>query len=239
MSHIQCYFINFIQNSVVYINFSQKFFYSIKLLQKVSFYLILNLNKIKLHLLQSMYGLNIHFQSFKLNPALVQKNDKIRVSITTVPELNKDAFVVDYKMMDHVHHFFTVNITEETKKIIFVFRKKSFFHNDPIIASTIIHSDAFPKENDSNNLEVKTVNILEPVVSGKKDRQTLGQMNIQFSVTTTSQTFPTFPQYNKCNFNIEKIHHGEGYSKVNINSNYVNENQTYNNSIFGNDDYLN
>ena len=85
-----------------------------------------------------MYGLNIHLKSFKLNPKLASGNDKIRVSITTLPEKNKEAFVTEARQMNFVHHFFTINVTDQTQKIIFVFRKIEFF-DDPIIASTIVH----------------------------------------------------------------------------------------------------
>ena len=41
------------------------------------------------------YGLDIHLESFYLNRNIIQANDKVRVSITTIPEENKEAFVVD------------------------------------------------------------------------------------------------------------------------------------------------
>lgn len=139
-----------------------------------------------------MHGLNIHLQALEFFNDLFQKNDKVRVSITTIPEDNKQAFIIDAKKMREVHHFFTVNITDKTKKIIFVFRKKSFIHNDPIVASTIIHSDMFPKEgDDKTNTEMKIVNIYEPLHSlrdstshfVKEQRKVFGQMYIQFSLT--------------------------------------------------------
>ena len=81
-----------------------------------------------------MIGLNIHLKSFKLNPSIINENEKVRVSITTLPDQNKEAFVIEAKQMFCVHHFFTVNVSDKTEKIVFVFRKKGIF-DDPIIAS--------------------------------------------------------------------------------------------------------
>lgn len=197
-----------------------------------------------------MYGLNIHLDSFELNPNIIKANDKIRVSITSLPEESKEAFIIEAKNMNYVHHFFTVNITPETRKIIFVFRKKSFLQGDPIIASTSIHADQFPTPNNMNNInninnmnntEMKKVNIFEPIQNNnnininklgtmKENRRIYGEMRIQLS---TSETFPTSSF--KTNFGIEKIHKGEGYSKVTMLSSHENQNQ--NNSIFYNCDF--
>lgn len=138
-----------------------------------------------------MHGLNIHLQSLEFLNRIFQKNDKVRVSITTIPEDNKQAFIIDAKKMSNIHHFFTVNITPQTRKIVFVFRKKSFIQNDPIVASTIIHSDLFPKEGDyKTNTEMKIINIYEPLHGmrephgpSKNERKVFGRMYIQFSLT--------------------------------------------------------
>ncbi|KAK8872197.1 hypothetical protein M9Y10_007961 [Tritrichomonas musculus] len=176
-----------------------------------------------------MFGLNIHFLSFKLSPNLYQKNDKIRVSATTYPEQNKDAFIVECQKMNYVHHFFTIRVTEKTERIIFVFRRKSFLHSDPIIASTIVYAKDFPSPNNSKNMEIKTMYIYEPVKSGNKNRKIFGEMQVQFSVAEASPTETT-----AINFGITRFHKAEGYAKVDIN-----ENQLYNNSIFGDFDMLN
>ena len=133
-----------------------------------------------------MYGLNIDLQSFKLNPNLIKENNKVRVSITTFPEENKQAVIIDAKKMNYIHHFFKENITNETKKIMFVFRKKSFINNDPIIASSMIDSKNLPLPCNKNNTEIKTIYLYEPLRNGNKNRRILGEMQVQFTLTISS-----------------------------------------------------
>ena len=45
----------------------------------------------------NLYGLTIHLLSFQLNDNLIHNNDKIRVSITTIPEEKKQNFIIDPK----------------------------------------------------------------------------------------------------------------------------------------------
>ena len=174
-----------------------------------------------------MFGLNIHLKSFKLKSNLINENDKIRVSITTFPEQNKEAFVTEAKQINHVHHFFTVNISKETQKIVFVFRKVGFLE-DPIIASTIIYDKDFPTR-DTNITDMKNMNIYEPVKNGHKNRKVYGEMEVQFSLTSA---FPTFnkKENKQNNFKFQAHLKTNGYSKIN------NLNENYSNSIF-NDNY--
>ena len=181
-----------------------------------------------------MYGLNIHLKSFKLDPSIISGNDKIRVSITTLPEKNKEAFVIEAKQMKFVHHFFTINITEKTDRIIFVIRKIGFFE-DPIIASTMIFSKDFPSGR-SINTDTKTFLIYEPLQNNNnnnknnilnKTRKVYGDMQVELSLTSA---FPTFKskENNKNNNKVQSYSKSNTYSKVN------HENQYRNNSIFSN-----
>lgn len=182
-----------------------------------------------------MYGLNIHLISFRLNSQICNQRDKIRVNITTIPEENKDSFEISAKQIHNAHHFFSVNITDQTKKIIFVFRRKSFLQNDPIIASTIVHSNEFPKSKNKTT-EIKRINLFEPLVNmpgslnSNENRKIFGQMQIQM---TLEETFYDNAHKRSYNYNISKIHKGEGYSKINSLGNnendYLNQN---NNSLF-------
>lgn len=173
-----------------------------------------------------MYGLNIHIQSICFNKNLFEDNDKVRVSITTFPENYKEAVIVDANKMKYLHNFFEVNITDRTDKIVFVFRKKNIFQNDPIIASTTIKTSDLPSPKHSKNTEMKTINILEPVKNGHQNRKVYGQMEIQFSLTNP---FPILS--NKHKTRISKINKEQKYSKVNQTSN-INENSNQNISIF-------
>lgn len=115
-------------------------------------------------------GLNINFLSFSFPNINIKDKDEINISITTIPEQNNQYYIIQKKEIHYLNHVITVNITENTQKVIIVFRKKSFFSKDPIIASTIIHSDEFPKiphdinqQNlDSSTTDVKIMNIYEP-----------------------------------------------------------------------------
>lgn len=180
-----------------------------------------------------MFGLNIHLQSFHLNYNLIGPSDKVRVSITTIPEDSKQAFIIEGKKMNNVHHFFTINISKRTERIIFVFRKKSFFQNDPIIASTIIHSNEFPKsKDDTTNTQLKNLAIYEPLskLHDRKDqfksanRKIVGQMEIQFSL---EDAFP-IANYDT-QYQTSKSLNGQKNSKITHSIN--NENQIQNNDI--------
>lgn len=200
-----------------------------------------------------MYGLNIHLHSFYLNRNLVDTSDKIRVSITTIPEENKEAFVVNGDKTGDVHHFFTVNVSNQTKRIIFVFRKKSLFSNH-IIASTIIPFNELPQsENDEKNTELKTIKIYEPFQHlndnpyAIQNRRVFGEMKIEFKPT---EAFPVssikdnynnyskkisnrYSTYKVTSINNDKSYMSYGYSNENDyqNQNYHqanNQNQFYN-----------
>lgn len=174
------------------------------------------------------YGLNIHLISFYLNRNIVLPNDTIRVSITTIPEENKEAFVVTVDKSNDIHHFFTVNVTGETKKIIFVLRRKNLFSNH-IIASTIVPYDELPKsESDTNNTEVKTIKLYEPFQHlnnnqwAVQNRRVLGEMKIQIK---PAEAFPKSSIEDNYN-NYKKKTVNNRHTTVNVSSvnnrNYMN-----------------
>lgn len=180
-----------------------------------------------------MYGLNIHLISFNLCTDNFHANDDIRVSITTIPEEKKQAFIINAHEIHDVHHFFTINITDKTEKIVFVFRRKSLIHCDPIIASTVVTNDHFPlKKSESTNTELKQFNIFEPIKNNdpNQNRKVLGRMIIQFSL---NEPFYEKSMDTKINYNITRIHKGEGYSKV-FSFDNANENEFRDNSLFSN-----
>lgn len=123
-------------------------------------------------------GLNINFLSFSFPNVNIKDKDEIIISITTIPEQNNQYYIIQKKEIHYLNHVLAVNITDNTKKIIVVFRKKSFFSKDPIIASTIIHSDDFPKiphdinpQNlESSTTDIKIMNIYEPFQQKNKPK---------------------------------------------------------------------
>lgn len=192
--------------------------------------------------MQNVYGLNIHLYAFQLNHDLLHNNEKIRVSITTLPEEKKQHFRINPKYINNINHSFSVNITKKTKKIVFVFRRKNFLRNDPIIASTIITDDEIPKSiGDTNNTELKTIFIFEPLSKIRKEnrefgkcytsknninsnRRIVGQMNIQFQLT---DPFPEQEYHNKSKKNGHNFKK-TGYEKMKNNEN-IEANAQYNN----------
>lgn len=162
-----------------------------------------------------MLSLNIHMQSFELAKNIVQNEDTIRVSVTTLPGEQKQAFSFDAKKMQTVHPFFSVKVNEKTEKILIVLRKKSFSEKDPIVASTVIQKGSFPTEfNNIANTELKTINLLEPLQhSGKKgsksDRKVVGKFEVQFSL---QQELPC--QSKTFKLQLGKKKNGQGYSKM-------------------------
>lgn len=129
------------------------------------------------------FGLNLRVLSFNLPREIVKESDDIRVSITTIPEENKQAFVISARKMKDSNLTFGVNInipqeelpedfiTTGTEKIIVVFRKKSFFNSDPIIASTTIESKEFPR-NLSEAAQTKIIRIFEPATKNNRNNKT-------------------------------------------------------------------
>lgn len=186
----------------------------------------------------NVYGLNIHLLAFNLKDNLIHNKEKIRVSITTLPEEKKQHFSINPKDIGHVHHYFTVNVTDKTQKIIFVFRRKNFIQADPIIASTVVKSDQYPKnKDDTSNTDVKTISIFEPLSKIRKEnkgkgfekninnnRKVVGQMSIQFEVT---DPFPEAEFHNKGKSKVKKGHGSvnNGYAKLdndeNIEDNFI------------------
>ena len=178
-----------------------------------------------------MLSLNIFMQTLELSPSIVQENDTIRVSVTTLPGEQKQAFTFEAKKIESTRPFFSVKIDKKTDKLIIVLRKKSFSEKDPIIASTVIKRDQLPtKFNDNTNTEMKTIKLLEPVQQNCKKnvhkgstRKSVGQIELQFSLT---QEF-------SCSKNTMKIQKNkkncQGYSK--IDTLLENENE-YDNFLF-------
>lgn len=218
-------------------------------IERVSFFLFQKVNDIKnskkivkflisFYLkIKKMYSLNINLQSFSIQPDLLGPSDDIRVSITVVPDDNKQAFVINVKKISNANHVFTVNITEATKKIIFVFRRKWFSHDDPIIASAIIHSDEFPKQGDAKNTEIKRFKLLEPLSRAKKygypnnfsKRMVFGEMRIQMT-PVEALPVPLFESYKKSDnhFNRTNIRHKNPVQNNENNNVVFNENWVFN-----------
>lgn len=139
-------------------------------------------------------GINIHLLSFALPKNIIKDNEEIRVSVTSIPEENKQSFFIEGKNMSNANHVFSLNITDQTKKILIVFRKKTFFFDSPVIASTIVHLvefDDIPNQQMTNAMvttEIRSFNIYYPLKLQREEEKTeniqrkvLGVMNIQLT----------------------------------------------------------
>lgn len=61
-------------------------------------------------------------------------------------------------------------VSTATEKIIIVFRKKSYFHGDPIIAASVIFAKDLPK-NLSEPAQIKLFNIYEPNQNNENNKK--------------------------------------------------------------------
>lgn len=143
-------------------------------------------------------GLHLIIKQFQLSKEIFKRGDDIRVSITTIPEQKKEATVIPSRQMGYANIDFCVNITipdpelakdfvcDCTEKIIVVFRRKSFFLGDPIIASTIISAKDFPKQIVNGEKVAKQISIYEPIGGPEgthsrhhHGRRSVGQMIVE------------------------------------------------------------
>lgn len=134
-----------------------------------------------------MLTLNIDMFQLELKKKTVQNDDTIRVSVTTLPDMNKQKISFEAQNLRKAHPSFAINVSEKTEKILIVFRKKSFSDADPIIGSTIISKGEFPINfEDSANTELKLIDLYEPLqhlsIKGS-NRQIIGRFYLHFSLT--------------------------------------------------------
>lgn len=156
-----------------------------------------------------MLSINIQMHSFVFNKELVSPKDKVRVSITTLPEGQKQAQTIDIKKLDMMKPSFNIKFNENTDKIVVVFRRKSILACDPIIASTVMKTrDLNIFDNKMN--EKKNVRIFEPISQAKDKRKILGRMTIEFALEETNAN-----KNNKIIKEKIKEHKGQEYSKIN------------------------
>lgn len=164
-------------------------------------------------------GLNIHLLSFELPKKVIKNLDEVRVSITTMPDGVKQHYTLKGKKMENTNHVFSLNISNETRRIVMVFRKRVLFNDGPIIASKTIHLQEFkelpksPITSGSINSEVKTLNLCYPIQKQMVEEQTdkrninrkvLGQMEIQLTFTTPYVKYKKDKRSRKDNNKLEK-----------------------------------
>lgn len=135
-----------------------------------------------------MLNLKMQMQSINLSKEIIGENDTIRVSITTVPDGQKQAQTVEVKKLAINQPSFKIKFNDKTEKIIVVFRKIGLFTGDHIIASTVLHSKDIHIFKEMINSEHFKAPIFEPIQNCKnnnvngKNRRIVGCMEIEFTL---------------------------------------------------------
>ncbi|KAK8881384.1 hypothetical protein M9Y10_004120 [Tritrichomonas musculus] len=164
--------------------------------------------------LNQSFCLKLSILSFDLPINLIKESENVRVCITTVPEENTQEFTIPSRKMKNPYLNFNLNVklTSEnipndfisvgTEALIVVFRKKSFFHSDPIIGFTIITEKEFPR-NISESIQLNSIEIFRNLndISNYNDfcipeqgsnekvqnRRKIGKMNVSMVLTDPLQ----------------------------------------------------
>ena len=137
-----------------------------------------------------MLNLNIQLQSIHLSKDIIGENDTIRVSITTLPDEQKQAQAMEVREMNSKQPTFKIQINDKTERVVIVFRKKNIFGADPIIASTVIKKDDIHIFKELMSNEHKKITIYEPIQNKNnnnksiqnKNRRIVGTMEVEFTL---------------------------------------------------------
>ena len=183
--------------------------------------------------LLKMLNLNINMQSIELLSGCVSPNDKLRVSITTLPEDQKQAEIIEAKKLNLFKPKFKVQFKETTKKILIVIRKKNYIEGDPIVASTSIRTEELTNIfKERNNQDQKTVNLYESNKNSNETQKTykiVGKIDINFFISEEMKIQQTQEKKNHKN---EKKKYNE-FSKIKSTKKDANE------YLLFNDNYTN
>lgn len=128
--------------------------------------------------------LNLQFHSFEFTQGVISPNDTVRISVTSLPDEQKQATTFNVSKMHLTTSTFNLKDSDNIQKIIVVFRKKKLGFIENIFASTIIRSNEFSNYYNS----MKRINIYEPVQRKSQDneqetgeRKVVGTMILQIA----------------------------------------------------------
>ena len=159
-----------------------------------------------------MLNLNIRMQSIELESSLISSNDKIRVSLTALPENIKEAQIFEAKKINHVQPSFKIQFKDNTKEILIVFRKKNYLEGDPIIASTVIYTSNISNIfKERNNQDEKKVTLYQ-INHANGTANVVGHMYINFTVNEEIMRSKKNNNNNKINKENKKYNE---FSKIN------------------------
>lgn len=129
-----------------------------------------------------MLNLNINIESIELSNELLSSNDKVRISITTLPDNQKHAEIFDSKKLNFIRPSFKIEYKNTIKKLLIVFRKKNYFDGDPIIATAVIYTENLTNIfKEQKNFDTKKVILYES--SKNQVRNVVGQIEVNFFIT--------------------------------------------------------
>lgn len=107
-------------------------------------------------------NLNINLYSFDFLSSIINSKDTIRVSITVIPEMAKKSYTFDVNRTDSSVAFFSIKLTEQTKRILIAFQKTGQGKVDKLIASTIFPAEEFYKLlSFEKNTAIQKINVYE------------------------------------------------------------------------------
>lgn len=140
-----------------------------------------------------MLNLKIQMESINLSRDVVNEKDTIRVSITTLPDGQKQAQTFEAKEMKTSGPTFKIQMNDQTEKVVIVFRKKNIFGTDHIIASTTLNSKDIRIFKEMMNNEHHKISIYEPLqnynnknnnnkIFHNKNRRIVGTMEVEFTL---------------------------------------------------------
>ena len=179
-----------------------------------------------------MLNMKMEMHSIYLSKDILQDNSSIRVSITTLPEEQKQAKIVNVKDLNTGILNFKIQMNNKTEKVVIVFRRHGFL-DEHIIASTTLRASEIKMFKEIIGSEHKQVDIYEPIQGKnnnqhkfplrKEERRVVGSMEIEFSL---------IEEFGRQNYSINKEHKAEfknsSYSKVDsLMKNQLNGNQEF------------
>lgn len=129
-----------------------------------------------------MNRFNLYLTSITFDEEIIDDEEKLLVSVSTIPEEMKDSILINnISQMKDMKYSLPVTITPETKQAEFIFTKICPMENNPIIGSSVIYSNQFPTFKDNDKIQIFTFNIYE---HGNTEKKIVGKINVKFILST-------------------------------------------------------
>lgn len=138
-------------------------------------------------------SITINLQSFTIPPNIIVETDQLRVKAKIFPEGIKQRFDIKAKKMTNCNLIYTFNITSQTEKLHFAFRKKTILSGNQTIGTSDIKIADLMKDTSSAS---KSFNIYYPVERQLREQQPHGteRSNIKEKVIGQMKAIITFSE---------------------------------------------